>query len=400
MNLAIDGGTPVRTGPFPDWPQYDDAERAGLIRALDQGQWWRVGGSEVSQFEAEFAAYHAAPAGIAVTNGTHALELALELIGLRPGDEVLVPAFTFIATSNAVQRLGGVPVPVDVDEETYCIDPDVLEALRSPLTRAVIPVHMAGHVADMDAIAAWAAEHDIAVIQDAAHAHGATWRGRRIGELGSIATFSFQNGKLMTAGEGGAVLLPDEALYGEAFIRHSCGRPVGDRHYLHATPSSNFRMSEFGGAVLRAQLERLADQNQLREAQWKVLAGSLAGVDGVKPQGRDPRCELHPHYMAMFTLDPEVFPGISRDAFVDALCAEGIPAAVNYPPVYRTKAFWAGTTGSLPPAETIAQRCGRSEFLGAHGVWLHHRVLLGGDAETTDVTTAVSKVLTELEKRA
>lgn len=393
MDLALHGGPAVRTSPFPAWPQFDDAERTNLMRALEQGQWWRVGGTEVTSFEEEFAAFHGAPAALAVSNGTHALELALELIGIAPGDEVIIPAFTFISTSNAVQRLGAVPVPVDVFLDTYCLDPAALEAVRTDRTRAVIPVHMAGQIADVDAIGAWADRHGITVIQDAAHAHGAAWRGRRVGELGTLACFSFQNGKLMTAGEGGAVLLPDAARYPEAFARHSCGRPIGDSHYRHVSPSSNFRLPEFSGAVLRAQLARLAAQNAHREEQWKSLAARLADIPGVTPQGRDARCDINPHYMAMFTFDHDRYPELTGDEVVEALKAEGIPAFVNYPPVYRTRAFWAGAHTGQPPAEDLAKRCPNSETLGAYGVWLHHRVLLGGDQEVADAAAAVAKVI-------
>ncbi|MFF8730090.1 DegT/DnrJ/EryC1/StrS family aminotransferase [Streptomyces sp. NPDC015171] len=395
MALALDGGTPVRTKDFPAWPQHDDAERQALLRAVDQGQWWRVGGSEVTSFEAEFGALHGGPV-VAVTNGTHALELGLEMLGLEPGDEVIVPSFTFISTSIAVQRLGGVPVPVDVDRDTYCMDPAALEAARTPRTRVVVPVHMAGHVADMDAIAAWAEPHGIAVFQDAAHAHGAVWRGRRIGDHGTYAAFSFQNGKLMTAGEGGALLLPSEDLFAEAFARHSCGRPLGDISYQHLSASSNYRMTEFAAAVLRAQLTRLTQQNELRESRWKTLAALLAEIPGVVPQGRDPRCEVNPHYMAMFTLDPEAYPGLDRGLVVRALVAEGLPAFLNYPPVYRTDAF---RTVPGPGPEELAERNPVSELLGRHGLWLHHRVLLGSDDDCADVAAAVSKVLTGLTSK-
>ncbi|MFK3979430.1 DegT/DnrJ/EryC1/StrS family aminotransferase [Micromonospora sp. NPDC050397] len=396
MTLAIDGGTPVRREPFPAWPYHDDTERAALIRALEQGQWWRAGGSEVNEFEREFADFHGAPAALAVSNGTHALELALELIGLAPGEEVIVPAFTFIATSNAVARLGGVAVPVDVDIDTYCLDAARLEAVRTPRTKAVIPVHMAGQVADMAAIGDWANRHGVTIIQDAAHAHGATWEGKRLGELGSVACFSFQNGKLMTAGEGGAVLLPDEAWYEEAFVRHSCGRPIGDRVYAHRTPSSNFRLNEFSAAVLRAQLARVAEQTARREARWRELSVALSGIDGVRAQGRDARCDLNPHYMAMFTLEHE---DVDRALVVEALLAEGIPAFVNYPPVYRTPAFWAGPVHGLPGVEDLAERCPASEKIGTRGIWLHHRTLLGSSEDTAQVATALAKVLAGISTR-
>ncbi|MFD7132968.1 DegT/DnrJ/EryC1/StrS family aminotransferase [Streptomyces sp. NPDC059894] len=392
MVLALDGGTPVRRHDFPAWPYHDDAEREALVRAVDQGQWWRVGGSEVTSFEAEFGAYHGGTA-LAVTNGTHALELGLELLGLEPGDEVIVPAFTFISTSIAVQRAGGVPVPVDVDPETYCLDPAALEAARTERTRVVIPVHMAGHIADMDAIGAWADRHGVVVFQDAAHAHGAVRSGRRVGDFGTLAAFSFQNGKLMTAGEGGALLLPSADRFDEAFARHSCGRPIGDTRYEHRSPSSNYRMTEFAGAVLRVQLGRLAEQNERRESRWKTLSAALREIPGVLPQGRDPRCDLNPHYMAMAALDPEVHADVDRDHLVRALVAEGIPAFVDYPPVYRTEAHAALIGNGLPGVAELAERNPVSEHLGARGFWLHHRVLLGTDADCADVAEALAKVL-------
>src|ERR1700741_2702011 len=193
---------------LPSWPQFDDAERAGLQRALEQDGWWRMGGGEVDEFEREFAEYHGADYALAVTNGTHALELALQILGVGPGTEVIVPAFTFISSSQAAQRLGAVAVPGDGDPETYCIDPAAVQRAITPRTKAIMPVHMAGHVADMDALGKLSADSGVPLLQDAAHGHGATWQGRRIGEHGSVAAFSFQNGKLMTAGEGGLVTFP------------------------------------------------------------------------------------------------------------------------------------------------------------------------------------------------
>ncbi|WP_462188009.1 aminotransferase class I/II-fold pyridoxal phosphate-dependent enzyme, partial [Frankia sp. CcWB2] len=164
---------------LPAWPQYSDEERGGLIRALEQGQWWRMGGSEVDTFEREFAAYHGASHALAVTNGTHALELALQVLGVGPGSEVIVPAFTFISSSQAAQRLGAVAVPVDIDPDTYCIEVTAAAAAVTPRTRAIMPVHMAGQVCDMDALAKLSADAGVPLIQDAAHAHGAQWQGKK-----------------------------------------------------------------------------------------------------------------------------------------------------------------------------------------------------------------------------
>lgn len=375
---------------FPEWPQHDDEEKAGLIRALEQGQWWRVGGSEVDAFEKEFAEYHGAKHALAVTTGTHALELALQILGVGPETEVIVPAFTFISSSQAAQRLGAVAVPVDVDPSTYCIDVQAAEAAITPRTRAIMPVHMAGVVADMDGLEKLAADADIQLIQDAAHAHGAEWKGRRVGDLGSVAAFSFQNGKLMTAGEGGAVTFPETEQYEVAFLRHSCGRPRTDRSYLHRASGSNFRMNEFSGSVLRAQLSRLDAQIETREMRWPVLRELLAQIPGVVPQGTDDRCTRNPHYMAMFRI-----PGITeerRNAVVDTLIERGLPAFAAFRAVYRTPAFWETAAPDESP-EDIARRCPNSEELTWDCIWLHHRTLLGTEEQMHTVADVVADVL-------
>jgi 3-amino-5-hydroxybenzoate synthase len=364
----------VRQAPeFPEWPQYDANEREGLIRALEQGQWWRMGGSEVDSFEREFAEFHGAPHALAVTNGTHALELALQVMGVGPGTEVIVPAFTFISSSQAAQRLGAVAVPVDVDADTYNIDVAAAAAAVTPRTRVIMPVHMAGFLADMDALGKLSADTGVPLLQDAAHAHAARWQGKRVGELGTVAALSFQNGKLMTAGEGGAVLFPDSETYEAAFLRHSCGRPRTDRRYLHQIAGSNLRMNEFSAAVLRAQLGRLEGQITTRQQRWAVLAPLLAQIDGIVAHRPDERTDFPSHYMAMFRV-----PGIgeeNRNALVDRLVAAGIPAFAAFRAIYRTDAFWE--MGA--PDETVDQvaaRCPNTEAISQDCIWLHHRTLL------------------------
>ena len=383
-------GQPSTVSEFPEWPQYGDEERTGLIRALEQGQWWRMGGSEVDSFEREFGDYHGSPHALAVTNGTHALEVALEVLGVGPGTEVIVPAFTFISSSLAAQRLGAVAVPVDVDLDTYCVDPAAVEAAITPRTKVIMPVHMAGQFADMDALDKLAADAGVALLQDAAHAQGAQWRGRRAGALGSVAAFSFQNGKLMTAGEGGAVVFPDEELRERAFLVHSCGRPRTDREYLHSTTGSNYRMSEFSAAVLRAQLTRLDEQIALREQRWPLLSSLLAEIPGVVPQATDPRTDRNPHYMAMFRI-----PGIGierRRAVVDALIARGVPAFVAFRAIYRCEGFWkAGAPDES--VEEIAARCPNTEQIHSDCLWLHHRTLLGTEQQMHEIAAVLADVL-------
>lgn len=385
--LALDGGTPVRTRPFPAWPQADGTERDNLLRALDQAGWWRADGHEVVEFEREFAEHEGAAAAVAVTNGTHALEVALLALGVGRGDQVVVPAHTFISTASAVQRIGAVAVPVDVDGETWCLSAERFAEAVTPATRAVVPVHLSGAVADLDAITAVAARHGIAVVQDAAQAHGATWGGRPLGALSPVATYSFQNGKLVSGGEGGAVVFCDGTLVADAMRLHNCGRPLGPG-YEHRGLGSNYRMNEFTAAVLRAQLGRLDGLAGRRERNARRLESLLDGVAGIRYQRTDPRCTRHARYMFLFEVDAH------RDRFVDALVAEGIPASRSYPSIHATDMFHAGQP--LVPAAPPAPPCGVADRLSAQGIWLHHRLLLD-DTGIDDIAGAIRKVGDALE---
>lgn len=393
MQIALNGGAPLRRQEFPAWPQYDSTEEDALHRALHQGQWWRMSGREVEAFEAEFAAHHDAPFAVAVTNGTHALEVALMAAGVGPGAEVIVPGFTFISTSMAVQRVGAVPVVADVDLETYCLDPASVEAVITPRTRAIIPVHMSGHFADMDALQALCDRHDLILIQDAAHAHGAAGRGgRKVGAWGSMACFSFQNFKLMTAGEGGMILCPDQETRDRVFLYANCGRPAGDRAYQHVVLGSNYRISEFQAAVLRCQLARLDAQTDRREANAAVVMQALESVPGIIPQAHAADAVRHPHYMFMVRLDRTRYPDIDRNRLVDALVAEGLPAFRAYQALYRIPAFHLAPTCGIN-VETLARQCPATEAIAADAVWFHHRALLGTPGDALDIVRALEKVL-------
>lgn len=398
--LAIEGGTPVRQTDYPTWPQFGVEEEEALIRSLRQGQWWRVHGSENTLFEAEFAAHHGAPYAVAVANGTVAIELALQALGIGPGDEVIVPAFTFISTSMACQRIGATAVPVDVLPTSLCIDPSAVERALSARTRAIIPVHMSGHLCDMDALCQLAERHGLHIIQDAAHAHGARGRDRKaIGEWGTLACFSFQNFKLMTAGEGGLVLCPTEALRDRVYLHANCGRPPGDRSYRHTVVGTNARLNEFSAAVLRSQLQRLDAQTARRERNAAVLAGALAKVRGVTPQARLPDATVHPHYMYVFCLDDVAGrPAVDRARFVDCLIAEGIPAFRAYEALYNIPSFWLDPA-PRGTASDLAAMCPNSERVARTGVWIHHRALLGSETDTLDIATAIEKVLAACDQR-
>ena len=222
--LALLGGKKSKSKPFPLWPQFDDVERRGLNDVLESRVWWRTPGTKTLEFEEAFARFHGARHGLAVTNGTAALEVAMAAIGLQPGDEVLVPNFTFVATASAVLFANALPVLVDVRPDTYCLDPQLAEAAITPPTKAIIAVHMGGHPADLDALKDLAARKGILLIEDCAHAHASEWRGKRVGTFGVGGTFSFQSSKLMTAGEGGMVISNDDGFERQARSVHDCGR--------------------------------------------------------------------------------------------------------------------------------------------------------------------------------
>lgn len=395
MKLAIDGGLPTKREDFPPWPFYDGNEEEALLRSLHQGQWWRVSGKENEAFEREFGEHHGSEHAVTVTNGTVAIEISLLALGIEPGDEVIVPAFTFISTSMACQKIGAVPVPVDVLPDTYCIDPDCIEAAITARTRAIIPVHMSGHFCDMEAIETIASKYNLFVIQDAAHAHGAQGSGgKRIGDWNTLACFSFQNFKLMTAGEGGIVLCPDKELRDKVFLYSNCGRPQGDRAYQHTVIGTNARLNEFSAAILRSQLKRLDAQTKLREANSLLLNMELENFPEIEIQKHLAQATVHPHYMYMFTLKGSKF---ERNYVVDCLIAEGIPAFRAYQALYRIPCFWIEPSPKFSQEELI-QACPVTENIAHNGIWIHHRALLGSGEDTICIARAIRKVLDVLSR--
>jgi dTDP-4-amino-4,6-dideoxygalactose transaminase len=342
--LALLGGTRVRTAAWPRWPVVGKEEEEAVLEVVRSGNWWRFSygqglalaedetklESRVARFQQQFATAHDCRFGIAAANGTVTLEIALRALGLQPGDEVIVPAYTFIATASAVLTVGGVPVFVDIEPDTYNLDPQRLAAALTRRTRAIIPVHFGGQPCRMDAINAFAAQHGLAVIEDAAHAHGASYRGRKCGSLGRCGSFSFQNSKNMTAGEGGLLTTNDGALAEACESLVWAGRKRGEPWYRHYTLAGNHRLTEFQGAILGAQLTRLEAQTARREQNARALDRLLAGIPGIAPLARLPETTRHSYHIYMFRYDAAGFGGVPRGRFIEALAAEGIPAFAGY----------------------------------------------------------------------
>jgi len=397
--LAILGGEPIKSTPFPAWPQYDEGERAALMEVLDSRVWWRTPGTQTLAFEKEFAAYHQAKHGIAVTNGTAALEVVIAALGIGPGDEVIVPDFTFVATASCVMACGALPVMVDVLADTYCIDPALVEAAITPRTRAIIAVHMAGHPADLDALIAIARNRGIYLVEDSAHAHGSEWKGRKIGALGDIGTFSFQASKLMTAGEGGMIITNSDDLERRARSVHDCGRQPGEWFYAHFNYGSNYRLSEWQGAVLRQQLKRLDAQAAIRTRNAAFLDKVLPELKGITPQAQDLRVTRNGHYAYIFTYDAGAFGGLPAARFIEAFNKEGVPTQASYPPLHDLAVFKNGEyrrrLSSCQAGEGHAFLKGpfpNTLRAAWETVWLPNPVLLGSEDEMKAVVEAIRKI--------
>jgi dTDP-4-amino-4,6-dideoxygalactose transaminase len=401
-DLAIDGGRAVRTRPFPTWPIFGKPEEDALLRVLRSGQWGRLSGREVARFEQRFAAFQGARHALATVSGTTALRIALLAAGVEAGQEVIVPPYTFIATAEAVIEANAMPVFADIEPQTYNLDPKAVEAAVTDRTRAILPVHLGGLCADMDAMMAVAARHGLVVIEDAAHAHGATYNGRGAGTLGHMGCFSFQSSKNLTSGEGGAVLSDDEKLHAACHQIHNCGRAPTGPWYGHASLGANHRMTEFQAAVLNAQLDRLADQAARRDANGRYLAGLLADVPGVEAQALPNYATRHAYHLFLVRFDESAW-GVPRGAFVRAVQAEGIPLCEGYTlPLYRQPVFlqqrfgpYTGYRLARPEADfaAFAGRCPVAEHVTAReGTWLPQQALLGPPQDMDDIAEAIAKV--------
>jgi dTDP-4-amino-4,6-dideoxygalactose transaminase len=404
-DLALAGGPAVaadlqtRTG---SWPRVPDANaEAQVLDVLRSGRWGRLhSDSYAERFENTFAAYQDARQGIAVANGTVSLQLILRTLNIGIGDEVIVPALTFIATASAVAEVGAVPIFADIEAETLTIDPESVAAAITPRTRAIIGVHYGGFPIDFDRLLPLAAEHRLFLIEDAAHAQGSAWRGTRVGAIGTFGSFSFQESKALSGGEGGIVLTNDDALAERARLLHSIGRRTDRPGYLHYALASNYRLSELQAALLLAQFAQLPAQAEARDATGRLLDTGLAETGILIPQQRDERVTQRGYYFAVYRYQQEALGGIPRDAFVAALEAEGVPASRAYGvPVYRYAAFSPEALQASPlrgldqvPAYhqlhlPVAERISQQEQ-----VTLPHQLLLAGPEGVRPIVDAVTKI--------
>jgi dTDP-4-amino-4,6-dideoxygalactose transaminase len=405
--LALLGGEKTKTKPFPAWPQFDETERRALNDVLESRVWWRTPGTKTLDFERAFAGFHGARHGIAVTNGTAALEVSMAALGISAGDEVIIPDFTFVATASAVLFANALPVLVDVLPDTYCIDPALAEAAVTARTKAIIAVHMGGHPADLDVLTDLAARKGLALVEDSSHAHASEWRGKRIGALGTVGTFSFQSSKLMTAGEGGMIISNDDGFERKARSIHDCGRLPGEWFYSHFMYGSNYRLSEWQGAVLMAQLGRLEQQTLHRHRNARLLDRELSRIPGITPQKLDPRCTRNGQYAYIFHVDRNEFAGIQTDRFIEAMNAEGIPNQASYPPLhelhmFRNNEYRKCLSGQQAKEEHsfLKQAFPNTQRAAWETVWIPQPALLGDEQDIEEIIAAIYKIQQNAEALA
>ena len=366
--LAVLGGTPVAgNGLTCTWPEIGDEERKAVLRALDSRAWCRMGladdVSEVTQFEHAWAEYHDAGHCLAVATGTAALVVAFRALGIGPGDEVVVPAVTFISTSDAVALCGAAPVFADMDPDTYQIDAAAVESAIRDRTRAICVVHYAGYPCDLDAISQVAARHGLPVVEDCAHAQGSAWRGRKVGAHITMGAFSFQQSKSLASGEGGAVITDCDELADKAWAAHNIGRVKDSPKYEHVLLGGNYRLGEISGALLRAQLKRLPEQTQRRSANADYLRQTLREMGGLEPLKADERVTQRGYYYFVLRYDPQQWGGAHRDVFFKALTAEGIESTRGYGiPIYKNPSYADSVVGHrVMPCPNAERACAHEQ---------------------------------------
>ncbi len=392
--LAVNGGTPVHDKSWPKWPIFDEREKKQLLEVLESGM-WGIGGSKNEEFARRFAEYQGAKYGVTCVNGTIALEIALRALGIGYGDEVITSPYTFIATAQSILYVNARPIFVDIEEDTYNIDPSKIEEAITDKTKAIMPVHIGGAPANMDEIMKIAKKYDLYVIEDSAQAHGARWGDRGAGTIGDFGTFSFQSSKNITAGEGGIVLTNDEELAEKAWSYMNCGRIRKGQWYKHVILGANYRMSEFLAAILLAQLERANELFEKREKNAEYLAKRLEEIEGIEPL-KYPEKARSAYHLFIFKYRKEYFGNLPRERFIEALRAEGIPVSPGYTiPLYRMPAILEYVYASVGKLEKFYKDLYlpvTEKACSGEALWLKQTIFLAEKDDMDDIADAILKV--------
>ena len=384
--LALLGGAAMLKREPPAWPFFDESDCQALLDVL-QSRTWGGYHESIGELERRFAEYHGAKYGIATANGTVSLEIALISGGIGAGDEVIVPPITFVASATAIARVGAVPVFVDVDPHTINLNPEACEEAINERTSAIVLVHFAGCPANLDRFKELCERHSLFLIEDCAHAHGASWKNRRVGSFGQFGSFSFQGSKNMTAGEGGILVSNDAELAEKARSISNQGRRTGGAWYEHVRLGTNARLTGFQAAILLRQLERLPRHVAIRMERAARLREGLKEIGGLAPtpDAVDERVTAHGYHLFSMRLDEGAFNNAAHSRIIEALQAEGLPITSGYPhPIYRNELF--------KQHQHIVHPCPEAEAYCKSSVWLPQNALLSDDEWIDDALAVIRKV--------
>lgn len=397
QNLAINGGPKTIDKVFP-WPVFDNTDIDAVADVVRSGKWGNPDcGDLVKSFEDDFASYCGTKYALSCVNGSIALRLALIACGVKPGDEVIIPPYTFIATASIVLEANCVPVFVDIDPGTYNIDPQKIEKAITKKTKAIIPVHFAGQSCDMDSITNIAKKHNLRVIEDACHGHGAEYKGKKLGSIGDAGCFSFQSSKNLTSGEGGMIITNDEELYDMMNSLRNVGRVKSGEWYEHHYLGCNYRMTQLQAVLLSSQFKRLEAQTQKRHDNGTYLNSLLEKIEGITPLTRGGGETRHSYHIYIFKYDKTKFNNLSKPEFSKMLAAEGVPCFMGYPqplykqPLFREKNFMCYaipeevdyTTVSCPVTEKACYE---------EAVWIFQNSMLGTKEDMEKFAEAIIKI--------
>jgi len=401
--LAIHGGEKLRTANFPDWPVWDQHAEEDVIKMLRSGRWWRGNGESVAEFEQKYAHLMGAKRCLATTSGSTALLVALHVLGVDAGDEVLVSPFTFIATYNVIFMNKALPVFVDTDPETFLINPSKIEERITDRTSAILPVHIYGLPVDMDKVNEVAKKHNLKVIEDACQAWLGEYKGRKLGTLGDLGCFSFQNSKNLPAGEGGAVVGNNDEIMDRCFSFHNCGRPYGSVQRTTDYPirGSNRRMQQIQAIILLSQMNRIEKDADLRLENAKYLDKKFAEIPGIVPYKLVTEDARSAYHFYPFRFLSEKFGNVTRARFIEALRSEGVPCSSGYGQQNKDGLIEEALNSKGYKRLFSEKRLIRwreenqlpgNDQLAKEAVTFSQSILLGNKSDMDDIVNAVTKI--------
>ena len=409
---AILGGKAIRSKVWPGWPIWNPLTDEDLIlKVIRSGVWSRA--DVVAEFEKKWAQAIGAKRCLAVVNGTNALITALVQLGIGAGDEVLLPPYTFIASVQAILQSGAMPVFVDIDPDTFQIDPEKIEAKITSRTIAIMPVHILGLPADMTRIMAIARRHNLLVVEDACQAWLAEIDNKKVGTFGNAGCYSFQNSKNIPMGEGGAIVSDDEAFMDRCYSYHNYGNPygslIGEVGSGTIIPGNKLRITEYQAAIGLAQMARLEEQTTIRSTNAEYLKSKIKDIPGILPYRLSDKVTRAAFHIFPFRYKKEEFKELSREGFLKALLAEGIPCSGGYSPLnkmpylentFKTQNFKLMYQSDMLDYNKYMERnqCPIDDQVCKEAVWFTQNMLLGDKSDMDDIAAAIYKIYSNAEK--